>query len=680
MTNSMLSPSRLLASLASTLLVAIAPGLQAQWTAPTPEELSMTSIPQVAGAPAVYLFKEELADDAMHMQSFYVRLKVLTEGGKDFATVELPYVSGESGRSITDIAGRTIHPDGTIIPFTGKPYDKVVQKGVQFGQNYQFKVKVFSLPSVEVGSIIEYRYKLRIEDHYFAQPEWIVQSDLYTRKAHYMWKPTDRMLTTADGKDVTESVAWTPILPNGVTVKQKELPMQSYNGDGGHAQLDLDVADIAPLPKEQFMPPMQSLRYRVMFYYTSYRTAAEFWKAEGKRWARQEDKFIGPGPGVNAAVKDLIAPSDTPEQKLRKLYAAVMKMENTDFTRERSSSEERAQGLKDMNSTDDVLKRGRGTGDQLTMLFIAMARAAGMKSYAMAVADRNERLFLPNYLSVGQLDDDIAIVSVDGKDMFFDPGQRYCTFGQLAWKHAYSSGLRETDGGTDIAYSPAVSYKEEHTSRIADLKLDEHGVATGTVKVEYKGDAALVWRQDALRGDDTSLKNGLKTRLERELPGGLEISVTAIENLTDPDQPLKIAYDVKGPIGSSTGKRLLVPANLFEANSKPRFPEAKRDQPVDLHYASITQDAVRIVLPETLVVESAPAPGKAQIPSIAAFSTSSKSTPTSITLYRDFTMGKIIFPTDKYTDLRTFYNELEAKDQETLVLTHADPAKSGGGQ
>ena len=32
-------------------------------------------------------------------------------------------------RRSKSITGRTIHPDGTIIPFTGKPYLKVLEKG-----------------------------------------------------------------------------------------------------------------------------------------------------------------------------------------------------------------------------------------------------------------------------------------------------------------------------------------------------------------------------------------------------------------------------------------------------------------------------------------------------------------------------------------------------------------------
>jgi len=121
-----------------------------QWITPTPEELHMTSEPQAPGASAIYLNREEITEDDMHVWRRYARLKILTEGGKDYGTVEVgQYQSAENGSySIRAIAGRTIHPDGTIIPFTGKPYEKLVERGHGFKET----AKVFTLPSVEVGS------------------------------------------------------------------------------------------------------------------------------------------------------------------------------------------------------------------------------------------------------------------------------------------------------------------------------------------------------------------------------------------------------------------------------------------------------------------------------------------------------------------------------------------------
>ena len=77
------------------LLAASFPALAlAQFQAPTSEELKMAVDPKSPGAAAVYLNVEEIANDPMHYQSFYARIKVLTEKGKDLATVEIPYMRG----------------------------------------------------------------------------------------------------------------------------------------------------------------------------------------------------------------------------------------------------------------------------------------------------------------------------------------------------------------------------------------------------------------------------------------------------------------------------------------------------------------------------------------------------------------------------------------------------------
>ena len=650
--------------LLSSLLASSAAALAQQWTTPTAEELSMTSIPEVPGAPAVILYKEQTAEDALHMWSYYFRIKVLTEGGKDYANVDLPYIAGSNGWSIDSISGRTVHPDGSITLFAGKPYDKLIEKAGGIKVN----AVVFSLPNVEVGSILEYRYKLRYDDFHFTSPDWYVQTDLFLRKGHYSWRPTNHELQSDMESGIT-NVAWTPILPPGPAVRQ--------SNKGGVNTIELDVENIKPLPVESNMPPMNSFSYRVMFYYTGYRTSDEYWKNAGKYWSNARNKFIDPGSATKAQVKQLVQPGDTDEQKVQKIYAFMGTLDNTVFTRSHTSSEDRAQGFKDINNADDILKRKRGNDDQLTELFVSMVRAAGMKAYLMGVADRDRRIFLPSYLTLGQLDDYIAIVPLNGKDVYFDPGQRFCPFGQLSWRHSMAGGVRQVEGGgTALSNTPGESYKDAHVTRIADLKLDEHGSATGTVTVSLTGDPALRWRQEALRGDDTSLNKDLRTDMENTLPGGMEVRVTKVENLSDQAQPLKVTYEVSGGIGSPTGKRLLVPASLFEVNEKPTFTAQKRDMPVDMHYASYVQDAVRLKLPPSLVIESAPTDGKEQLTNTASYTSSAIKAPDSITLRRNLILGRTIYGPDEYTDLRTFYGKMQARDQESLVLTRASAVSS----
>jgi hypothetical protein len=639
----------------------------------------MTSQPQVPGAPAVYLYREEVTNDDLHVFNIYVRLKVLTERGKEYSNVELPYYSTRDGNgssfSITvgDIEGRTIHSDGTIIPFTGKPYDKLIEKT----KETKHMAKVFSLPDVQVGSIIEYRYSRRLDDNRFLSPQWYVQSDLFTRKAHYLWRPTDKPLISSDDRgQLTNTIAWAPLLPASAQVKQTRLPGTSMHDS--QLILELNISDVPPAPEEEYMPPISSLTYRVLFYYSPYRTQDEYWKSEGKHWSKERDKFINPGSGVTAAVRELTLPSDTQDQKLRKLYAAVMKLENSDFTRTHTTAEEKSQGLKEVRNTDDIWAHKRGTSDQLTELFVAMARAAGMKAYLMTVTNRDHSIFIQNYLSLWQLDDYIAIVNVDGAEKFFDPGSRYCPYQHLAWKHTFAGGIRQVDGGSAIATAPGESYTSSRVARVADLKMDEHGIANGTVKLSFTGAPALHWRQLALRGDTTSLDHDLQTQVEHFVPNGMEIKVASIEKLADYEEPLVVNLTAKGPIGSPTGKRLLIPGDIFESNTKPTFPHEKREVAVYFHYPYVAQDAFRVTFPASFHIESVPSTDKAQMKAFAAYNIQSDTTSTSVTVRRNLSLGEILFPPQEYSELRTFYSKMETKDQESIVLTTAPKAGTSG--
>ena len=659
------------------ILLVVATGMATaqQWTVPTAEELSMTSIPQAPGASAVYLFREEKTEDHLHMYSVYERIKILAEGSKERANVELKYQSGgEMGYSISDTAGRTIHPDGAIIPFTGKPYERVVVKA----HGFKAKAKVFTLPDVTVGSIIEYRYKLRWEDNMYSAPNWIVQNDLYLRKAHFYWRPTDRVLTTEDGRNVSTSVAWTPILPAGVQVKNSSVPGASIgSGSEGSSIIELDVHDIPPSPQEEFMPPVSSLSYRVMFYYSPYRTPEEYWKSEGKHWSKLTDHFIGPGSGVRAATQQLTAGASTQDEKLKKLYAAVEQLENSDLTREHSRGEDKAEGLAALRTTDDIWTRKRGSSDQIAALFVAMARAAGMKAYLMAVTNRDRSIFLRNYLSLNQLDDDVAIVNVDGKDKFFDPGSRYCPYGHMAWKHTDTGGLRQTEGGTMLAGTPTESYAESVVTRVANLKMDESGAVTGKVELKFTGAPALTWRHKALVDDKESVDREMKESVEHMLPGGMEVKLLSIDKLSEYESPLAATLEVTGPIGSPTGKRLLIPGDIFEANTKATFAHEKRDLAVWFSYRYSARDAVRINFPAGFEVESVPPDGDAKLPKMAIYNL--KATPDSggVTIRRNLYLAEILYKPEEYPDLRKFYSQFEAKDQEPVVLKVASPMSSG---
>ena len=258
-------------------------GAAQKFQEPTKDELQMTSDPKAPGAPAVFLYREETANNRNHYISLYARIKVLTELGKEWATVEVPYEPGPSEPPI--IEGRTIHADGTVIPLVGKASDLLVFKT----KNSGVKAAVFNMPSVEVGSILEYRWTIPLtggrvsgvlEDQEQVLsgmmagsiPEWEVQQRIYVHKEHFYWNPNSGLVTTG-GRDTIDYyvdgerahfLLFTERLPNGFHT------IQSSNGD-----YTLDVQDVPAIQRESNSPPENSFLYRVRFFYSPFTSAAD---------------------------------------------------------------------------------------------------------------------------------------------------------------------------------------------------------------------------------------------------------------------------------------------------------------------------------------------------------------------------------------------------------------------
>src|SRR5689334_6349796 len=130
------------------------------WLPITPQDLQYKEVPSNKGAAAVRLYYAQYINDNTASCFFYERIKLLNEkalaGGRSYADVEIPiFTIGDFVEDITDLKARTIKPDGSIMEFSGKPFEKVVFKG----RGNKVTVKAFSMPEVSVGSIIEYKYR-----------------------------------------------------------------------------------------------------------------------------------------------------------------------------------------------------------------------------------------------------------------------------------------------------------------------------------------------------------------------------------------------------------------------------------------------------------------------------------------------------------------------------------------
>jgi Domain of Unknown Function with PDB structure (DUF3857)/Transglutaminase-like superfamily len=638
----------------------------ADWPPISPDDLSMTDIKEQPGAPAVILLREETDDDMNNAHSVYERIKILTDAGREYANVELPY--SRRGFSIGGISGRTIHRDGSIVQFEGKAFDKTVIKG----NDIRINVKTFTLPDVQVGSIIDYRYSLRYEDNRVVPPEWEVQNELFQRKASFKFIPFQNhgsMEIMLDHNQISNGIAWTPFLEKGTQPELHNRPPQSFAGVHDVSfWVDLTRENIPAFIEEAFMPPASIMKLRVYFYYQQNLKMDDYWKSEGRFWNKDVEGFVGRNKGASEALAKTISPADSAEQKVRKIYAFVASLENQDYIPERTQQEEKVLELKTNKGAGDVLEHRSGTHDDLNRLFVSMVRAAGIPASLLWVTDRRERIFLKEYLSTRQFDAEVAVVQLDGKDLFLDPGSRFCPYGIVDWRYSGVPGLRQSAKGADFGQTPPPDYKQSQTMRWADVSLNEHGTVDGKVSLVFKGIAAMVRRQEAGKTDAEGRKKRLEDELRKMLPGNTEVALLNAPDWDSSETPLVATFHISGPFAVAAGKRLMLSQHLFQVNEKPRFSAVGRSNAIYFHVPWQEADEVHITIPAGLEVESL-APNDTVKLEYALYQVQQKQeAPNKIFSRRDFIMGQGLFTADQYKEVKGFFDKVKADDDQPALV------------
>jgi hypothetical protein len=697
------------------LLGAAAPRVAfGQFQAPTQEELSMTSDSKAPGAAAVYLFREETADDPHHFHTVYARIKILTEAGKAAATVHVTYHknfvfysggdnssrmasgtanswsapdfnrAGEDPRldpdnfaghiEVSAIEARTIHADGTVIPLTGSAADLLkVKSGTS-----QVNDMTFNLPSVEVGSILEYRYQVRY-DRFNQAPEWQIQQPYFVHLARYKFTPDEQFLpyrnlggssggvsTSAilgpHGEIMTD-IRSANILPPGKAVKQD--PLGNYF---------VDLTDIPPIPNEAYAPPMGAQIYQVDFFYTFTPDAKEFWQKEMQAWMKDVNLYTAPTGMIKSTAAELVAGVNSPLDKAKKLYEAVEKLDNVDFSRDATPFV--ATDWVPKGSVEEVLERKSGNGEQLALLYFALARAAGLDVRPERITSRSRRTFSAQFQDTSQLDTVVIGIIIDGKEIVLDPGQKMAPFQTLLWSHAGAGGVAmAANGKVEIIITPLQVNTDNTVVRVGSLNVSAEGAVSGTLKVGFIGQQALSLRQLAVRTDANNLKQQMEKMIAAQVPDGIQAHVDRISGLDDPSKQLVAVVPVSGSLSDHAGKHLVLPRVFFESKETDPFPaEESRSLPVDMHYPAQEQEQIIYAFPTGYALEGTPQDASLKWEENAVYQLRSKIDAGSITTVRVLARGFTVLDASDYGKLRDFYGKVALTDRQQIVLDAAQAA------
>jgi len=380
------------------------------------------------------------------------------------------------------------------------------------------------------------------------------------------------------------------------------------------------------------------------------------------------ESFIGKRKAMDAAVAQIVSPSDSPEVKLRKIYDRVQQVRNTSYELRKTEQEEKRDKEKAAENVEDIWKRGYGSGLQLTWLYLALVRSAGFEAYGVWVSNRGEYFFSPKTMQSAKLNANVVLVKLNGKDLYFDPGAAFTPFGLLTWAETGTPGLRlDKDGGSWITTTLPLS-SESCVERNAKLKLSETGDLEGALTITYTGLEGMYRRLDLRNADEVARKTFLEDQLKGQVPAAIEVELTNKPDWSNAETPLIAEFHLKVPGWlSGAGKRAVMPVGLFTAAEKRIFEHANRIQPIYFEYPFEKLDDVSIELPLGWQVASLP-PGKNQDTHVVSYTLKTENDKGVVHVTRKLNVDFLLLDTKYYGALRNFFQEVRTADDEQIVL------------
>jgi len=635
-----------------------------EWQPISPEDLALKDNPKQPGADAMILYREVVVDASKANTNGdnyeeYVRIKVFTQAGVSRGHVTIEFVKEDE--TVPYIAGRTIRPDGSIVKFDGQVLETMIEKF----SGIKVLAKTFTLPDVQPGCIIEYIYQKQTKPQYVSDRSWQVSQSIYTREAHFTYTPY-----TGYGSNLRPMYS-TYMLPADAALKEQ------VNGS-----YTMVARDIAGVEEEPLMPPEKTIEARVEFYYQNPEfppatdETSHYWGFWAKRWDGEVDHFIDKKNTLNGELAKLVGPQDSPEVKLRKIYAGVLQIRNLSMEDYKSAKESKNESLKENNNVEDVLNRGYAYGYQINYLLIGLARAAGLDAAAVRVAPRNVELFIPKRNEVSELRAQIVWVHAGSQDYYLDPASRYYPFGLIPWYETGTSGIKADKRAAAIINTPEPPSSDAALVRNADLQVSADGSISGVVQVDFTGQRGAQLREDKRKEDETGRSKDLEDQIRAWMPAGSEFSVTKIANWDDIEQPVHVEGSLKIPgFATSAAQRLLMPVELFQMQQSREFASEKRTNFVYFQYPYEEIDDIKVHLPAGYKVESVPPSHNTDLKAVAC-DISAETQGSTIEIKRHLSVRGLIFTKDEYPTLRRFFGMVKANDNSQMVLQNATSAKN----
>ena len=620
------------------------------WRPVTPAELAAKPVVE-PDADAEAIFWEVRVDDSSAEElalKHYVRVKIFTERGREqFSKHDILFTKGTK---VKNVDARVTKPDGSTVFL--KPED-VLEREIIKASGVKVKAKSFALPGLEIGSIVEYRYK-EVLDNAEANMRLIFQREVPIQTISYFVKPFSGS--------------------RGMYVEPFNTAAKFEKDKDGYKRATM--TNVPAFHEEPSMAAEDEVKSWMYIYYAPSlpATADEYWRNTSKRYYEASKEWMKVNDEVKRVTAEAINGATTDDEKLKRIYDYTKsQIKNLNYAAK--ATDEEWKNVQKASTPGDTLKLKYGSTSDIDNLFGAMAKAAGYDARKALSGSRDELTFdrnVPNETLM--LNSSSIAVKVGDKWRFFSPGSYFSSFGMLTWAEEGQVALiadPKEPIWAAMEFAPAEKSREIRTGK---FKLLPDGTLEGEGQIEYTGHRASFIKNFNRNVSESERENRLKDVLKSRILGTVEVENYTIENLNDPEKPVIYKFKIKVPgYASRTGKRIFFQPNVFERSSKPRFTAGTRKYDISINYPYSEKDQVTIELPQGFALENADAPAPLRdkqgigVHSVQIGVRDNKE----LVYGREFSFGNgglVRFPSASYPALKGLFDAFNKADVHQLTL------------
>ena len=390
-------------------------------------------------------------------------VKVLNERGFQFANVVIPY---ESGTRISQIQARTILSDRTVVPLLS---DQIFDTNLNSEMIYysDIRAKRFTMPAVEIGSVVEYRWRKTINEFClwtywpFQREEPILLSKysvIYPREMEISFK----------------------------TYGDETTPEMQAISLGDKIERIWEVNNAPAFIPEISTPPGNTALGHMMFSPLGVRG----WADISEWYLDLSEERMRPDEQVKKITMELMDGSRSPIEKMKRIFEYVR--DNVRYI-----AIEVGIGSYQPHFAGTVLRNSFGDCKDMTTLIVAMGRVVDIEVHPVLISTWHNGQADSSLVSQAYFNHVIALAILDdGTEIWMDATDKKCPFGDLPW---YDQGrmvlVASPTLNTRLRRTPSEPSSSNLSERLWEISLDTLGHATGSFRMHLSGAQALEFRR-----------------------------------------------------------------------------------------------------------------------------------------------------------------------------------------